>query len=85
MQLKIQANDTNKLIEKIRAYYLKKGKDIKAQEILIKIRSKNKTTLYEIAQICEEISKNYNENATMNLSTFFENEMDLKEVTITTK
>ncbi len=85
MQLNIQANDTNKLIENIKEYYFKNGEDIDSTEILIEIRGGNKTTLKEITEICKEISKNYKEDSTISLSTFFENEMDLKEVTITTK
>lgn len=85
MQLNIQANDTNKLIENIREYYFKNGRDVESSEVSIKIRGGNKTTLKEITEICKEISKNFNDNANINLSTFFENEMDLKEVTITTK
>lgn len=85
MQLNIQANDTNKLIENIREYYFKNGRDVESSEVSIKIRGGNKTTLKEITEICKEISKNFNDNANINLSTFFENEMDLKEVIITTK
>ena len=85
MQINIQANDTNKLIEKIREYYIKNGKNTEENEILIEIRGGNKTTLKEITEICNEISKNYNDNSIINLSTFFENNFDLKEVTIKTK
>ena len=85
MQINIQANDTKKLIENIREYYFKNGQDIDSTEILIEIRGGIKTTLKEITEICKEISKNYKEDSTISLSTFFENEMDLKEVTITTK
>lgn len=85
MQINIQANDTNKLIENIRKYYLKNGRDVEATEVLIEIRGSNKTTLKEITEICKEISKNYKEDSTISLSTFFENEIDLKVVTITTK
>ena len=85
MQINIQANDTNKLIENIKEYYFKNGQDVEATEVLIEIRGSNKTTLKEITEICEEISKNYKEDSTISLSTFFENEIDLKVVTITTK
>ena len=85
MQINIQANDTNKLIENIREYYFKNGRDVEATEVLIEIRGGNKTTLKEITEICKEISKNYKEDLTISLSTFFENEFDLKVLTITTK
>lgn len=85
MQINIQANDTKKLIENIREYYFKNGRDVEATEVLIEIRGGNKTTLKEITEICKEISKNYKEDSTVSLSTFFENEMDLKEVRITAK
>ena len=85
MQINIQANDTKKLIENIREYYFKNGRDFEATEVLIEIRGGNKTTLKEITEICKEISKNYKEDSTVSLSTFFKNEMDLKEVRITAK
>lgn len=85
MQIKLFGNSTNEIIEKIKYHFLQQTKEIISKEIIIEIKGGNKTSISDITKICKEISKHFDENTTINLSTFFENEMDLKEVTITTK